>query len=166
MFVFADKRRFLIGCKKPMWWLLWAALAQSTQIFTEPLVLTGRINTTVSMKLGIRLRWLKHTRQLHLSREFKEVKMKPLLESAVLYQHPLLHQRITQRFIPYRCTSSWKSVLQVGQICFNVCLGFSLLISACVVQMGEAWWEGWLCCRVSPSGDVLDLYPVVVVGCG
>lgn len=96
----------------------------------------------------------------------KRWKWSSSLNPVVLYQQPLLHQGITQRFIPYRCTSSRKFVLQVGQICFNVCPGFSLLISVCVEQMAKAWWEGWLRCRVSPSGDVLDLYPVVVAACG
>lgn len=88
MFVFADKRRFLIGCKSQYArWLVWASLAQSTHIFAEPFVLIGRLNTAVLKKLEKVFRVFKHTTShLHLSGQFTEVKMKPLLES-VLSSH-------------------------------------------------------------------------------
>lgn len=50
--------------------------------------------------------------------------------------------RVSLRFIPYRCTSIRKFVLQVGQIYLNACPGFPSLISVCVEQMAKAWWEG------------------------
>lgn len=95
---------------------------------------------------------------LHLSRGFKD----DVPARICLYQHPLLHQGITQRFAP----SSWREfVLQVGRIYFNACPGFSFPISVYVEQMVKDWWGGWWCRHASPSGDVLDLNPAVAA-CG